>query len=843
MLNATLQDIRFALRQMRRAPGFVATAVLTLALGIGATTAIFTLVYQVILRAIPVERPEQLYKVGKGDTRGVTGGLANPWNLFSYDLYKTLRDGTPGTDGVAAVGSSQFTVSARRPGEDAAGQALGMLYVSGNYFRLLGVKPFLGRLLNDSDDREGAAPVVVMSYTLWQTKFGGDRHLVDSTLLLSGRPVTVVGIAAQRFLGERNEPNPAGIWLPLTQEPSFDPDQKMLRLPGMHWLDLLVRVPDAKTVHGVQAAIQTEVRRWLGEHPEVTQNASPAEIGKVTVELVSARGGINSLREDYESSLHLLLLVAGFVLLIACANLANLMLVRGMARQGELALRSALGAPRLRLMRQILAEALLLALGGGVVALGVAYGGTRAILALAFKGVEVSPLAATPSWPVLLFALLVSLVTGVLFGITPAWMASRSGPVEALRGANRSTGDASAMPQRLLVILQAALSLALLSTAGLLITSLRHLEHQNFNFEPRGRLVVATDLQAAGYTASQFPGLYRRMDAAFAQLPSVRHFAYATYGPMMGSTWDTGIWFPGGDPKGHVAGYMAASADYFQTLGTQVLLGRGISADDTATSEHVAVVNQAFVTKFLKGKPPIGLRFGPDPAMRDEFEIVGVVEDAKYADPAQPTPPMFFKAITQTTAFTRPQDVTVETITHVANNLVFQYRGDSSAAANQVRAALQGVNPDLPILSIQTYEEQLGANFTQEELVVRLTTLFGLLALVLASVGLYGVTAYTVTRRTGEIGVRMALGASRGSVLSLVMRGALLQALIGLAIGVPLSLLAGHLLAHSLYQTSGVQPLVLLAVTGILLLAAGLAALLPARQAASVDPMLALRAQ
>ena len=701
--------------------------------------------------------------------------------------------------------------------------------------------PFSGRLLDESDDREGAAPAAVLSYTVWQTKFGADPHLVGATILLGGQPVTVKGITAQKFLGERNETDPAGIWLPVMQEPGFDPDQKLIHLPGMHWLDLLTRIADKDRVPQVQVALNGELQRWLADHLDTTQNSTPDQRRKAFMELLSASGGINSLRQQYETDLHLLLLVAGFVLLIACANLANLMLVRGMARQGELALRSALGAPRGRLIRQTLVESLVLALVGGVMAVGVAFAGTHAILALAFKGVEVNPVAATPSWPVLGFALLLSLVTGLLFGMAPAWVGSRFSPVEALRGANRTTGDSSALPQRVLVILQSALSLALLSTAGLLITSLRQMEHQDFHFEPQGRLIVSTDLTAAGYKAAQLPGLYQQVDNTFARLPEVQHFAYATYGPMSGSNWSTGVWFPGGDVKGQLAGYLAASADFFPTVGTRVVRGRGFSGQDTATSEHVAVVNQTFVNKFLKGKQPIGSHFGPDPAMRNEFDIVGVVEDTKYGDPTTPVPPMFFWPITQKIAFTRPQDISVETVTHFASNLIVSYRGNSSAAEQAVRGALRSINPDIPVMQMETYEDQLGDNFTQEELVVRLTTLFGVLALLLASVGLYGVTAYTVARRTGEIGVRMALGASRLSVLTLVMRGAMTQAGVGLLLGIPLSLLAGHLLAHTLYETSAVQPEVLFAVIAILLGAAGVAALVPARHAAGVDPMQALR--
>ena len=847
-MHVLIQDVRYALRQLRRSPGFAATAILTLALGIGATTAIFTLVYQVILRSIPVAHPEQLYKVGKTLNCCVMGGGQDDWSLFSNDLYRSLRDHTRGLEGMAAVEAGAVGVSARTVGQSSAAQSsaaqsLAVRFVSGNYFSLLGVQPFAGRLLTPDDDREGAAPAAVLSYTLWRTKFAANPHLVGSTVLLTGHPVTVVGISAQNFLGERNGPDPAGLWLPLAQEPTLEPDRKLMHFPAMNWLDLLVRIKNPREVPHLQLALQGELRQWIGAHREL-QGLRGKQLTQQTTELVPASSGINDLRDQYEQSLKLLLSVAGFVLLIACANLVNLMLVRGMARQQELAVRSALGAPRLRLVRQMLVEAVLLAMFGGTAALLVAYTGIRAILALALKGVEVSPLTAAPSLPVLGFAFAVSLLTGVLFGIAPAWIASRSSPVEALRGANRSTGDASALPQKLLAILQAALSLALLSTAGLLITSLRALKHQNFHFEPRGRLLVSTDLHAAAYTYPRLAGLYQRIDDAFQQVPNVVSFSYATYGPMTGGSWGTSVFFPGVPPDNtNNTNYTVVSPGFFSSVGTHILLGRGISEHDTATSVHVAVVNQTFVETFFKGRQPIGEHFGPDPKIPGEFEIVGVVENTKYGPADSSSKAMFFTPMAQATVYTDPKDIANENYKHFAGNLIVQYRGSESSAANSIRQTLKSIDPEIPILHIVPYEEQLSDNFTQEELVARLSTLFGILALLLAAIGLYGVTAYTVARRTGEIGIRMALGASRSGMLAMIVRSALIQAAIGLGIGIPLSLMAGRFVQHTLFQTSFFQPLVLLSVVSLLLAATLVAAIIPARRAASINPTEALRTQ
>ncbi len=842
-------DIRYSLRRLRKAPGFAATAILTLALGIGATTAIFTLVYQVMLRSLPVAHPEQLYKVGKENCGGcVAGGLQDDWGVFSTDLYRYLRDQTQGIAGIAAVQSRDENVSVRRAGNNTPAQALKMHFVSGNYFSVLGVEPYAGRLLRPEDDREGAAPAAVVSYTLWRTKFGADPRLVGSTVILSGHPVTVAGIAAPAFLGERNEADAPGLWLPIAFEPIFEPDSPLNTLPASGWLNLLVRIPDAGRAAAVQQSIAGELRQWVRANRGVLARPGTPEaaFARQTTELVQAPDGINDLRDQYRSSLTLLLWVAGFVLLIACANLANLLLVRGMGRRQELAVRSALGAPRGRLARQTLVEAVLLSLAGGAAAIAVAYLGTRAILALAMRGVAASPLSARPSLPVLGFALLVSLLTGVLFGIVPAWIGSKSSPVEALRGANRSTRDASALPQRILVIGQAALSLVLLSTAGLLVASLRQLQHQDFHFQPGGRLVATLDLASGGYSASQLAGVYRQFDDTFARLPGIGDFGYATYGPMQGINFTGGVSMAGRAPtsgQGTEVSYAAVSPGFFASLGTRVLQGRGITEQDAATGPHVAVVNQAFVRHFLKDKPPIGEHFGPNARMAGEFAIIGVTADTKYGKPSEPVPPMYFTPIAQTTVYGSSSENFSELYKHFASTLVVRYQGDPGAAAARVRQALAGINSDIPVLKMQTYTDQLGDQFTKEDLVVRLTTLFGVLALLLASIGLYGVTAYAVARRTGEIGLRMALGATRGSVLALVVRGALAQTLLGLALGLPLCWAAARLVRSGLYQTGSFQPGVLLGVAGLLLLASLVAALVPARRAASIEPVVALRAE
>ncbi|HTH54103.1 MAG TPA: ABC transporter permease [Edaphobacter sp.] len=848
-METILQDLRHGLRRLRRAPGFTLTALATLALGIGATTAIFTLTYQVILRSMPVEHPEQLYKVGQEIECCVDGGLQGHWRIFSYDLYRTLRDETPGIDGLAAVQAGSVTVSARRKGDPAA-QTLDVRFVSGNYFSVIGVKPLAGRLLTPDDDREGAAPVAVISHAIWQSKFNSDPSLVGSSVMLTGHPVTIVGITAENFLGDRNGPDPASVWLPLTQEPVLNA-RNLYHTPNAHWLDILARISDPQKVAPAENAMRVELLRWIRAHRDPGSHDSEAEIAKQTTELAPASDGINNLRDDYGKSLTMLQLIAAFVLVIACANLANLMLVRGVARRQELSVRSALGASRSRLVREMLVESVTVAIFGGVLGLFVAYVGVKAILAIVMRGVSINPLSASPSLPVLLFALAVSALTGILFGIAPALMASRLDPAEALRGANRTTGNISKL-QRTLVILQAALSVALLSTSGLLILSLQRLQHQDFRFETHGRLIAFIDLQAAGYRYDQLDNLYRQLDQAFASAHNLHDAAWATYSPMSYNNWGSGVAINGGDPNAKMnASYTFVSPRFFDAVGTRVLQGRTFTDEDSSTSRHVAVVNQTFVKKYLDGKQPLGVLFGPDSRISTEFQIIGVVDDSKYGDPSRETRPMFFKPLSQTSDYDhvnapqtlRDQATKNEQYAHFASNIVVRYDGNAAAATAAVRRVLQQINPDIPIRQLITYDEQVGYYFTRQQLVVRLTVIFGMLALILASIGLYGVTAYGVARRIPEIGLRMALGADRASVVRLILSGAALQIGIGLLLGIPTALVAGHFLQSQLYQVKGYDIRTLLAACAALSVSALIASIVPARRASSVEPMEALRTE
>ena len=557
------------------------------------------------------------------------------------------------------------------------------------------------------------------------------------------------------------------------------------------------------------------------------------------------------MRDQYQDGLKLLLVAAACVLLVACGNLANLMLARGLKDRGQTSVRVALGASRQRLVRKALVESLLLAVIGGVLGIGVAYAGTRLILHLAFRiggPNNFVPIDATPSWPVLLFTFAISVLTGVIFGIVPAWMTSHADPIEALRGANRSVGGHRSWAQRSLVIGQVAMSLVLLSAAALLGRSLRNLEHQNFGFETEGRYIAWINPILSNYKPELMEPMFRKIDDRLRQIPGVRMVAPALYAPMTGDSWNDGIRVAGrpepGAKEDTGAGWARVMPGFFETLGTKMALGRPITEDDTATTRKVAVINEAFAKRFFKNQNPIGEHFGPDKIKyASTFEIVGVVKDMRYMtyDYKDPVRPMFWVPETQTVEYDDPAYRAGETWSHYLYNIVIWAPGDPPGMEERVRKTLVEVDPNFVLYGVDPYTKVLSADFQQESMIATLTTLFGVLGLLLAAVGLYGVMAYMVEQRTGEIGIRMALGADRWRVVGMVLRRAFSQVGIGLALGVPAAIGAGRLMKDQLFGVKPWDPVMLVFATLLLALAAVLASVIPARRAAGVEPMVALR--
>jgi len=845
--KSPMQDFRIAFRQFLKSPGFAITVILTIALGIGANTAIFTLVYAVLMKSLPVVDPKTLYRIGDKDDCCVNGGYLNDdgdFDLFSYELYRHFRDNTPEFEQLAAMQSGGDEVTARRGSEPA--KSLRSEYVSGNYFTTFGIGAFTGRVLGETDDAPGAAPVAVMSYQAWQSEYGSEPSVVGSTFYLQGQPVTIVGIAPPGFFGDRIRARPPALWIPLALEPVIDRENPNLNVPESNWLYVIGRLKPGVGVGPLQAKLSNDLRVWLNTQDAYTRNGGSTIIPKQHVVITSGGAGIQNLQQETGKGLYLLMAISALVLLVACANVANLLLARGTIRKAETSIRMALGAARSRLIRQMLTESVLLACMGGLAGLAVAYGGTRTILSLAFPDAPHVPIEASPSLPVLGFAFLLSLVTGVVFGIVPAWITSHSDPADALRGISRSTRDRSSLPQKSLIVFQAALSLVLLVGAGLLTKSLRNLEHQDFGIQTSNRYVLHLDPAGAGYTPAKLPALYQALEQRFAALPGVQSVGLALYSTLEGNNWGEGIRVAGrpepGPNEHNNSSWDRVSPRFFETVGQPIIRGRGFIDSDTATSQMVAVVNQAFVRKFFPKEDPIGRHFGIfDHQYAGAFEIVGIVADAKYNNPREEFRPMYFRPLTQQLRVTEPNFVMAEGRSLYINSVTLRFRAKPQNVEPMVRHTLADIDPNLTVEDLHSLDDQVSNNFNQERLIARLTMLFGLLALILAAVGLYGITSYVVARRSSEIGLRMALGADRGNVVRLVLRGAFMQVGLGLALGIPIALVGAHFMGDQLYGVRSFDPLSMAIAVVILAGATALAGFIPARRAASIEPMEALR--
>jgi predicted permease len=848
-----IQDVRHAARRLRKSTAFTLTTVLILALGIGATTSIFTLVYAVLLKPLAVANPGDLYRLGNGSYCCAWGGYAqdNEFSIVSYDLYKYFRDNTKGFVELAAFQAGPSLFGVRRSGGSEVAQSYPGEFVSGNYFAMFGIRAYAGRMLTASDDRPGAPPAAVMSYRLWQQRYGSDPSVVGSVFDIDQKPFTAVGITPPGFYGDTLRNNPPDFFLPLNAEPVVNAADSDLNERDLHWLDLIGRIRPGAAPASIEAEMRVLLKQWLRSHWGEMSANDRAKFPEQTLFLSPGGSGITGMREEYEHWLQILMMVSGFVLLIVCANIASLMLVRGIERRRQISLSMALGAQALRVVRQAFIESILLSLLGGVAGLAVAFAGTSLVLHFAFpKAGDMPgiPISASPSVPVLLFAFSVSLITGLCFGIAPAWMAARVDAMEALRGASRATVRTGSLPRKMLVVFQAALALVLLSASGLLSAALHRLESQDFGFDQDRRVVVKMDPTLAGYQLNQLTPLYRRIQTTLSSIPGVSAVALTTYSPLSGNNWGSGIWIDGHPPPGpkddNSASMDRVTAGYFDVIGNPIMRGRGISGQDTATSRHVAVINEAFARKFFKNEDPIGKHFGRDGLGPGEYEIVGIAKDARYLSfgIGKPVGPFFFLPDAQHD-FQKAESKEVSPGSHFLSDIVIVSRPGISLSDARVRRAMASVDPNLPVISVHTLKKQVAGQFRQQRLIARLTSFFGLLSLVLASIGLYGVTAYTAGRRTAEIGVRMALGADRGQIISLVLRGAFALIVLGFVIGLPLALAGGKFLGSQLYGMNPYNPVV----TALAALALGLSALaaslLPAWRASLILPLDALRVE
>jgi predicted permease len=602
-------------------------------------------------------------------------------------------------------------------------------------------------------------------------------------------------------------------------------------------------------IAALQSKLSIVLRQWINTRPLLLANGGSTVVPKMHVVISPGGGGIQSLQQETGTGLKMLMILSSVVLLIACANIANLLLARSTGHRADIALRMALGAGRSRVMRQVLTESILLSFIGGLAGLAVAYGGTHTILMLAFPDARNMPVDANPSLPVLGFAFLVSMITGILFGTAPALLASHAQPAEALRGVNRTTRDRSTIPQKALVIFQAALALVLLAGAILMTKSLNNLENQKFGIATSDRYVLHFDPAGAGYTADRLPALNREIESRFALLPGVSSVGLGMYSPLEGDNWGDCVIQQGhpaprpGDKCG--SSWVRVSNHYLDSIGVPIVRGRGFTEQDTATSPQVAIVNQTFVKHFFPNQDPIGQHFGIDyPQYSGSWEIVGVFSDFKLNNPRDEVRPVYLRPMTQFYAgFKEPSMIGGETQSMFMNAMVLNFNRPQSNAESLIRQTLAAVDPNLTVMDLRTLDAQVAGNFNQERLTAQLTSLFGVLSLILASVGLYGVMSYFVARRTSEIGIRMALGATRQSVVTMVMRGVLWQILIGLVLGIPAALYAGYLMKSLLYGVGSYDPWALTGAPLMLVLCATAAGFIPARRAASIEPMKALRTE
>jgi predicted permease len=834
-MNTLFKDIRYGLRGLLRRPAFTIVALAILALGIGANTAIFTLINAVVLKSLPVSKPEELVLFDDSANEGTSSGDEPKGHrtLFSHSAYWYFRQHDQSFQELSAFRSGESRLSVRRadaqPGESAH-RASGHL-VSGNYFAVLGVKAMHGRTLANEDDTSGAHPTAVISNGYWTQRLNSDKQIVGKEILLNGTAFTIVGVMPPEFFGVRVRRSP-DFWLPLSFQPQVDLRKSYLDQKNVHWLNLLGRLKPGIKIEQAQASVNVGLQQFLNEQAgsQITDERRRA-IQNSYVLLSPGGRGISGLRFFYAGALRMLMVVVVLVLLIACANVGNLLLSRTAARQAEFSLRQALGASRGRVVRQLLTESLVLAVIGGAVGVLLAQWGVSLLVT---RVAATSPINVKPDLTILLFTAGISIASGVLFGIAPALRATRIDLISALKekSAQGRRGRFGLGPA--LVIIQVALSLVLLVGAGLFARSLIKLQREDLGFDRDNVLIASVDARLAGYKPSELSILYRQLYDRLSTLPNVRAMSMASYTPMSGSTIISTITVRGYTPnpgeKMNVSDILIGP-DFNETLGVPLLMGRGIGLEDTPTSRKVAIVNRSFAQAYFHDQNPIGRRLTFDEdSDKDDFEIVGVIGDAKYDSAREKPERTIYRPILQ-----------VQDELAYANVLQLRTDGDPLNLAAQVRAEIAQVNGKIPVLNVTSLRVQTDEALRQEKVLAQLVSFFGLLGLVLSCVGLYGIMAHAVVRRTNEIGIRMALGAERRDIIWMVLKESLLLVFFGLMIGIPAAWGTAHLISSQLFQLSPGDPVTLSTAALLLTVVAALAGYVPARRAARVSPLVALR--
>jgi len=820
-----VQDLRFGLRMLAKNPGFTAVAVLTLALGIGANTAIFSLIDAVMLRKLPVRNPHELVQLATVGPYGVSS--------FSYPGFKRFRDENHVFSGVLVIGwLDGLDASVNGQAESIHGRI-----VSGNFFSLLGVNAYIGRTFSTEDDKTPrGSPVAVISYIYWKRRFGLAPSTVGKTITLNRTPFTIVGVTPAEFSGLEVGDSP-DIYVPTMMEPAFRDAESWLDQPDFHWMRIVGRLKPGVSQEQARADLAVIHHQILAENP--MKDWSPRErkdFLSQRLEVASAASGLAfALPKEFSGPLFVLMGMVGLVLLIACANVANLLLGRTTVRKKEIAVRLAIGAGRFRVIRQLLTESVMLAIVGGALGLLCAYWTSDAIVALMSIGRRPLVLDLHPDPLVLGFTGAGSLFATILFGLAPALRATRVDLIPALK---ESTGRLGAKASRLglgkaLVVSQVAFSLLLLFGAGLFVRTLENLENLDPGFDRKSVLMFDVDATKSGYKGPAVARLYKDVLERIKAIPGVRSASLSEMAPITGGGgWDNSVWVQGytSRPDENTTVYLnSVSPKYFETLGTPLLLGRDFGQQDTENTPKVALINQTMARYFFGNSNPIGKKFGPWGQDRNklQIEVVGVVKDAKY----------------ETLREQVPRTAYLDCFQGPPGSMTFEVRTSLKPAAviSQVGNEIRAIDKEIRFGGFKTLEEHVDESLGHERLMATLSSLFGILSMLLACVGLYGVMAYAVERRTNEIGIRMALGARQMDVLWMVLRETLLLVLIGVAIGVPGALASARLISSMLYAVRAIDPVTFVGASLFLTSVALLATYIPARRATKVDPMVALR--
>jgi predicted permease len=820
ILSETAQDLRYAVRMLRKSPAFTAIAVLSLALGIGANTAIFSLINAVLLQALPVQHPEQLVRLTRADLR-------NPRSTsFPYPFYRELRDHSAVFSGVLCQTGMEPSLSVDGSTERVSGEL-----VSGNYFDVLGVKPYIGRLLTQDDDRAGGPPVAVLSYGFWQRRFGGDPGIVGRTIDLNTIPVTVLGVSPLSFDGLEIG-QPTDVRAPLAMQPQMQVEQSYLESRGDWWLTVAARLKPGVASSEAQAAAQSMMLAYMETNRIGVQTGYQRRVFLSSRLLLEpARNGLQYLGKRFQLALEVLMAVVAVVLLIACVNIANLLLARTAARQREIAVRLALGAGRWRLVRQLLTESILLALLGGGLGVLFAYWAGHLLVSFIPHGEASLTLHLSPDLRVLGFTFAVSLLTGLFFGLAPALQSAKLNVTPDLKGEAGPFPGMRLPWRKLMVSVQVGLSLLLLIGGGLFARSLHNLRTMDMGFVRENILVMAMNPTLSGYKDDRTKPFFREVLARVSTLPGVRSASFSARGLVRNSSWGSGIRVEGFTP---IEGDIGPNRDvvgpgYFTAVGIPVLIGRDFSLQDGENSQQVAIVNEKFARFYFGNGNPIGRRIGPGGKKGSaSYAIVGVVKDGKYATLREETPRFWYIPYEQFPG-TKGLYLYARTV------------GDPARMIAAIRHEIGTIDKNVAVFDVKTLEQQVEEDLVTDRLVATLSGFFSLLAALLAAIGLYGVMAYQVTRRTREIGIRMALGAVRSGVVWMVLREVALLAALGIAIGVPAALALSRLIASMLYGVNPRDLVTLEAATALMTVVALAAGYFPARRAARVDPMVALR--